>query len=64
MKWHRIETAPRGVAIVYDEKKGVITDAFIHEPDGRATYGYYNNTAYNVTHWMPWPEPPAAEDRG
>lgn len=62
MEWQPIETAPPNVtAIVYDTKKGVISDAFIHAPDGRATYGHYNNCAYNVTHWMPLPSPPEME---
>jgi hypothetical protein len=58
MTWQPIETAPKGPAIIYDAKKGVIPDAYIHAPDGRATYGYYNNTASHVTHWMPLPEAP------
>lgn len=59
-EWFPIETAVRGRAIVYDAKKGVIPDAYIYEGDGRATYGYYNNTASDVTHWMPLPPPPTA----
>jgi hypothetical protein len=60
MEWQPIETAPTGKCIVYDAKKGVIPDAFVYAGDSRATYGYYNNTAYDVTHWMPLPPPPDA----
>jgi len=58
MEWQPIETAVKGEAIVFDAKIGVIADAYLHDNDGRASYGYYNNTAYNVTHWMPLPAPP------
>jgi len=58
MEWKPIETAPKGAAIVYDTEKGVLPNAYIFSTDGRATYGYHNNTAYSVTHWMPLPEPP------
>ena len=59
MEWQPIETAKKGPAIVYDAKKGVIPDAFLWgDGDTRATYGYYNNTAYDVTHWMPLPDAP------
>jgi sugar lactone lactonase YvrE len=58
MEWQPIETAPQGAAIVYDREIGVIPNGYIFSPDGRASYGYYNNTAYNVTHWMPLPPPP------
>lgn len=57
--WQPIETAPNNTrAIVFDEKIGVIPDAFIYTNDGTAYYGYYNNKAYNVTDWQPIPEPP------
>lgn len=59
MEWQPIETAPMGKAIAFDAKKGLIMDAYLlGAPDTRATYGYYNNTAYDVTHWMPLPAPP------
>ena len=58
MTWQPIETAPKGPAIIYDTEKGVIPNAYIHSADGTASYGYYNNTAYRVTHWMPLPSPP------
>ena len=57
-EWQPIETAMKGQAIVFDEKLGIIPHAFLFGNDGRATYGLYNNVAYNVTHWMPLPEPP------
>lgn len=60
-KWQPIDTAPKGAAIVYDAKKGVIPDAYLHDNDGRASYGYYRNIACHVTHWMPLPEAPDAE---
>ena len=62
MEWQPIETAPKGAAIVYDTDRGVITDAYLHDNDGVASYGYYSNTAYNVTHWMPIPDPPSEEN--
>ncbi len=58
MDWQPIETAPQGKAIVYDEKLGVIPNAYIWPQNKTATYGYYKNSAYNVTHWMPLPAPP------
>ncbi len=59
MEWQPIETAPRKTCIVYDAKKGVIGESLPYgDGDSRATYGYYNNVAYHVTHWMPLPEPP------
>jgi hypothetical protein len=56
MTWQPIETAKKGAAMVYDTKKGIIANAvlhqaFIEDKSFRATYGHYNNTAYNVTHW-------------
>jgi hypothetical protein len=62
-QWQPIETAPKGRAIIYDTEKGVF-EAYIFEPDGRATYGHYNNTAYNVTHWMPLPDAPTDNNTG
>jgi len=59
MEWQPIETAQRGKAIAWDGKIGLIPDAYLYgNGDTRAIYGYYNNTAYFVTHWMPLPEPP------
>jgi hypothetical protein len=69
MTWQPIKTAKQGAAVVYDKAKGVITNAFLHDAflqdnEVRATYGYYNNTAYHVTHWWDFgdgksmPEPP------
>jgi len=59
MEWQPIETAIRGKAIAWDAEKGIIPDAYLWgEGDTRATYGYYNNEAYHVTHWMPLPDAP------
>ncbi len=65
MTWKPIETAKKGVAVVYDAKKGIISNAFLHDNDGTA---YYSNVkAYDVTHWWDFgdgksmPEPPDKE---
>lgn len=58
MKWQPIETAVKGQAIVYDLEKGIIPDAYLFDNKGTATFGYYGNKAYNVTHWMPLPDAP------
>ena len=67
MTWQPIKTAKKGVAVVYDTEKGVIPNAFLHDNEGTAYYGYYNNKAYDVTHWWDFgdgksmPEPPDEE---
>ena len=60
MEWQAIKTAVKGRAIVFDTEKGVF-EAYLFGNDGRATYGHCNVQAYNVTHWMPLPEPPQGE---
>jgi hypothetical protein len=62
-QWQPIETAKHGKAIVFDSKIGVITGAFIfcHNEGKTIQYGFHNNRAYDVTHWMPEPEAPEEE---
>jgi hypothetical protein len=68
MGWQPIETAPRAICLVYDAKKGIIPEAMPYGGgDKRATYGYYNNVAYDVTHWWDFgdgqtmPPPPTGD---
>jgi hypothetical protein len=57
--WYTIDSAPRKTVMVYDAKKGIIAAALPYGAgDSRATYGYYNNVAYDCTHWKPLGPPP------
>ena len=56
--WYDIKWAKAGTATVFDTKKGIIHGAYLRDNSGRASYGYHNNDAYNVTHFIPAPKPP------